>query len=55
LKKYFIDVLADWCVDEKLWPKDLTYKLFKEWFHINYQSMVIDALDEPIEVDDFED
>ena len=51
----FIDVLADWCVDEKLWPKDLTYKLFKEWFHINYQSMVIDTLDEPIEVDDFED
>jgi hypothetical protein len=53
----FEDVLEDWCTDDKLWPKKLTYAMFKDWFHINYQSMVIDTLDEPIVKDeeDFED
>ncbi|PJE00678.1 MAG: hypothetical protein CK427_13070 [Leptospira sp.] len=51
----FEDVLEDWCTNEALWPKNLTYAMFKDWFHINYQSMVLDTLDEPIIKDDDDD
>ncbi|WCL49121.1 hypothetical protein [Leptospira sp. GIMC2001] len=51
-KIVFEDILSDWCTDDKLWPKNLSFKLFGEWFHFIYQSMVIDTLESEIERDE---
>jgi hypothetical protein len=47
-KIFFEGMLDEWCTDENLWPKNLTYKMFREWFTVMYQSMLIDTLDMPI-------
>lgn len=43
--------LADWCLDESLWPTNRTFAMFKDWFTIECHSVVIDLLDEPLESD----
>lgn len=45
---FFVEELNEWCVDDSLWPKQLTWKLFNEWFRFSVQSMVIDVLDQAI-------
>lgn len=40
---YFEYELLDWCMDEKLWPKNRTWELFNTWFHISIQTIVLDA------------
>lgn len=41
--------LSGWILDEKLWPKKRTKKMFKEWFNIKCSSLVIDLWDkEPL-------
>jgi hypothetical protein len=45
--------LDGWCTDEKLWPVDLSFREFKKWFYVIYQSSVEDILeDEPLERDE---
>jgi len=34
--------LASWTIDEALWPKKRTFKMFTEWFEIGFSSMVFD-------------
>jgi len=34
--------LSDWSLDENDWPENLTYKLFTEWFDIEFNLMVFD-------------
>lgn len=51
-KFFFEDQLSGWCTDESLWPETLSYKMFRQWFHVVYQSFVMDLLDEPIEKDE---
>ena len=48
-KEFFEESLNGWCTEESLWPKKRNHKLFREWFHVTYQSMVIDVLEESIE------
>lgn len=43
-KPFFEDELLAWHTDPKTWPKNLTYNLFAEWFHISYQSLVLDSV-----------
>lgn len=46
LKNVYVNIfeeeLSGWITDENFWPKKRTYKMFKDWFTIEHQSMVID-------------
>lgn len=44
-------------VDEDDWPEEITFDTFKEWFEIDYHSMVFDTAieDSDLEDDDLED
>jgi hypothetical protein len=46
--------LSGWSIDENLWPKKRTFKIFREWFEIEPHSMVFDSGDDEIEIDDDE-
>lgn len=41
-KPLFEHVLNDWYTDEKLWPKNRTVKMFREWFDVQFHSMIWD-------------
>ena len=43
-KIFFEGIIEDWVTDNTLWPKKLTYELFKKWFHISFHTMVYDTL-----------
>nr|BFD66495.1 hypothetical protein HAGR004_15170 [Bdellovibrio sp. HAGR004] len=34
--------LSGWIMDEKLWPKKRTLKMFNEWFDLKCSSLVVD-------------
>jgi hypothetical protein len=51
--EFFEQELFDWTTDENLWPDNLTWELFENWFHYSIQSVVMDTLDEEIEKEDF--
>jgi len=56
-KIFFEGIIEDWVTDNSLWPKKLTYELFKKWFHISFHTMVYDILETPIikEEDNYEE
>ena len=41
----FEEELNGWITDESVWPKARDLKTFKEWFHVDFHSMVIDLCD----------
>ncbi|MFQ6092924.1 MAG: hypothetical protein ACE5OR_09610 [bacterium] len=47
--------LNGWHLDEKDWPRDRTYKRFKEWFDIELHSMALDLVQGDIEKEEFEE
>lgn len=51
----FEHVLMSWTEDKNKWPKKRTLKMFREWFDVEYRSMVWDMGNEPLMIDDFED
>ncbi len=44
----FEEFLDGWYQDNSLWPKVLGAELFETWFTIEYHSMVVDTIDEPV-------
>jgi len=46
--KIFEIELNDWSVDPSCWPKDRSFKAFKEFFNVRFCSIVIDMGDGPI-------
>lgn len=44
----FASFLSGWFTDEAYWPKRRTRKMFKEWFEVQYHSMIWDLSTEPI-------
>lgn len=38
--------LNNWITDESAWPKKRDMKTFKQWFHVEFHSMVFDLCDE---------
>ena len=54
-RMFFEHVLMSWIVDESAWPKKLSLKMFREWFDIEYKSVIWDMGSEPLMVEDFED
>lgn len=50
----FEGYLDGWYTVESWWPQKRTYKMFKDWFEIQYHSMVWDmAAGEPIAYEDW--
>lgn len=50
---FFEFELGKWIIDDQLWPKNRTLKLFREWFDIEYHSMVWDLGREPLATEDW--
>ena len=44
--------LEDCYTDESLWPPKRNLKLFKQWFEVEYHSVVEDTVGSPIEDDE---
>jgi hypothetical protein len=54
-KMFFETFLLEWFEDEALWPQKRTLKLFREWFEVQYHSMVWDmGAEKPIQYEDWE-
>jgi hypothetical protein len=52
---FFEGFLAEWYTVESWWPQKRTFKMFKDWFDVQYHSMVWDmAANEPITYEDWE-
>jgi hypothetical protein len=47
-KKIFEEELSFWCAEEIQWPQSRTWKVFQEWFEINYQRCIRDTVMDPI-------
>jgi hypothetical protein len=52
---WFSLLLMEWTDDRTKWPEDLSWENLNNFFHVNYQSMVMDLVNEPIEKDSDED
>ncbi len=44
--------LEGWYTDPELWPKNITYSLFKKWFDPECHTVVEDTVGDPIIDDD---
>jgi hypothetical protein len=47
--RIFGSELWGWNTDEQNWPANRTYKMFKDWFEVKMQCMVIDMANYPLE------
>ena len=47
--------LLSWMADDEIWPENITYKMFKEWFDVEFHSMVFDPLQSDIEKEPYWD
>ena len=45
----FEDQLAGWWTDSANWPKTRDLSIFKEWFNIEFHSLILDLVDLPLE------
>ena len=46
----FEEQLAGWWTDEADWPKKRDLKMFRDWFEVEFHSLVFDLGDEPIRI-----
>jgi hypothetical protein len=53
-KMFFELFLFDWYTEESWWPQQRSLKMFKEWFDIQYSSLVWDLANEPLAHDDWD-
>jgi len=54
-KTIFTEELGSWCTDPSLWPKDLSFATFKEFYTIHLSEMVSDLGSGRIVKDDEDD
>lgn len=47
-KALFENELYAWYIDDSLWPKKRSFKVFQEWFDIECHTMVEDTVGTPI-------
>jgi len=50
---FFEFELGKWIIDDQLWPQNRSLKLFREWFDIEYHSMVWDLGSKPLATEDW--
>ena len=48
-EQLFRQELASWHEDEAAWPADRSLMVFWQWFDVEFHSLVLDSVDEPIE------
>ncbi len=53
-RMFFEHALNEWIADESLWPQKISLKMFREWFGVEYQSMVWDLGKAPLTVEDWD-
>ena len=46
--------LSSWMTDDDTWPENITYKMFLEWFDVEFHSMVFDSSQNDIEKDPYD-
>lgn len=51
-KALFESELEDWYLDEDMWPKKRTLKVFHEWFEVECHTVIMDTVGTPIEDDE---
>lgn len=51
-KDIFEDELNGWWRDPSVWPKDLSFRAFAQWFDFSSHSMVLDLAKEALTRDD---
>lgn len=44
----FESELESWYTNPDLWPEPITLKLFHEWFETEFNSVIIDTVDQPL-------
>ena len=54
-RMFFGHMLSGWLTDESFWPKKMSLKLFREWFDVEYHSMVWDLGKAPLAVEDWDE
>ena len=54
-KMFFEHILEEWIQDESAWPPKRTLKMFREWFDVEYSSIVWDMGHEPLSIDEWVD
>lgn len=47
-REIFEEELNDWCTNPEWWPKNITKKMFWEWFNAEIHSIITDFSDKPI-------
>ena len=54
LKKYFQQIFEEqlngWWGDPEAWPSKRDLKTFKEWFEVEFHSVVFDLIEKPIQI-----
>jgi hypothetical protein len=46
--------LSSWIVVDEMWPENINYKMFLEWFDVEFHSMVFDSIQDDIEKEPYE-
>jgi len=54
-RMFFEHILGSWIIDESEWPRQRTLKMFREWFDVEYRSMVWDLCHEPLRIEEWDD
>lgn len=54
-RMFFEHILESWILDETEWPQKRSLKMFREWFDIEYKSIVWDMGTEPLIVEEWDD
>ena len=54
-REIFEQFLFDWFIEDTLWPKKRTLKMFREWFDLIYAPMAWDLVKKPLEIDEWDD
>lgn len=53
-QRIFEEQLSDWHTDEESWPANRDVKMFKEWFELEFHSIVLDLDCDSLEDDEAE-
>ena len=51
-RRIFEEELHAWMRDENVWPERRDYPTFREWFDVEFQSLVFDLCDNQLEAED---
>ena len=53
-EEIFEQFLFEWILEDSLWPKKRTLKMFREWFEMIYAPMAWDLVDRPLEIEELD-